>query len=239
MNLPVRGLRLVLAATVASLFLAHLVMQYLSHFNPLDSSLFRMLVTAFDLNAESNLATWYASSSLLLCALLFTIIWLSKRRRETEFYWHWFGLAAIALTFSADEIACLHEKLNAPLRSLLGVGGFFTFAWVIPGLAFLLFVALSYRRFYASLPSSTRRKFGLSIAVFFIGSLGFEMLGGKWSELYGRSNFGYGVLTGGEELFEMVGVLLLIDCLALYIRSQVVWSTQPVVSRDAGQARVA
>ncbi len=238
-NLPVRGVRLVLAATIASLFLAHLTTQYLAHFTPLDSSLFRMMVTAFDLNAESNIATWYASTSLFVCSLFLAVVWLSERRRHTRFHSHWFGLSVILLAFSVDEIACLHEKLNDPVRSLLGVGGFFRFAWVIPGLVFVFFVLVSYRRFYGSLPQTTRRKLGLAAAVYFAGSLGLEMVGGKWSEQYGRSGFGYGALTGAEELFEMVGVFLLIDCLALHIRTHVVWPARPMVSREVGRTQVA
>lgn len=237
-KLPVRAIRLVLAAAVGGLFFAHLLTQYLVHYSSLDSSLFRMIATGFDLNAESNLPTWYSSSSLLVCALLFLVVGLSERRRRAPFRLHWFGLALIALAFSADEIACLHEKLNDPVRSLLGVGGYFRFAWVIPGLVFLTLALISYRRFHHSLPGLTRRKFGLAVGVYFIGSLGFEMIGGKWSEQYGRSGFGYGALTGVEELLEMLGVLLLIDCLALHIRTHVGWAAKPIVRREAGRSRV-
>jgi hypothetical protein len=66
-----------LSAVVVSLISAHVTMQYLKYVHRHDTQL--GLLPLLNLDLEHNLPAWYAFSSLLLCALLLTVIgWLSN-----------------------------------------------------------------------------------------------------------------------------------------------------------------
>jgi len=225
---------------VASIFLAlHLIAYYLFYYAPIDSSLFRLTVEALDLNNEATLATWYSSAILLVCAIALATVALAAYQDASPYLLHWSALSLLAALFSADEIAGLHEKLNGPVKMLVNAGGFLTFAWVIPGLIFVVFLVISFRCFYRSLPRSTRFYLGLGAGLFFLGSLGFEMLGGEYSGAYGRDHFGYKVIAGLEEFLEMAGVTTFFHGVAVHINNHVSWSVQPEKAAGKEPAEVA
>jgi len=219
---------------IASVFLAlHLISQYLLYFAGIDSSLFRLIVGALDLNNESTVSTWYSSATLLVCGMGFALVALAGYQAHSRLAHYWSALSLLAFLFSADEVAQLHEKLNGPVRMLVDMGSLFAIAWVLPGVAFLVFLLISFRRFFGSLPRSTRFSFALGTAVFFAGCLGVEMLGGEYSEAYGRDNFGYKVIAGFEEYLEMAGVAILLRAMLAHMNKHVSWKLrhqEPVVT---------
>lgn len=222
--IPARKITTVLFLIASAFLVLHLIAFYLFYRAPIDSSLFRLTVEALDLNNESTLSTWYASVTLLSSAIGFTLVALGAYQMRSPWVTHWAALSLIAILFSADEIASLHEKLNGPVRMLLDTRGVFTFAWVIPGLIFVGFLLVSFRRFFWSLPRRTRFYLGLATGLYFVGSLGFEMIGAEYSEIYGREQFGYKALAGLEEFLEMAGVATLIHGILLHLNRHVSWS---------------
>ena len=179
------------------------------------------LVNLFSLDREANLPTWYASLTLLACAALLGII-AAAIRRETAGEWkYWAGLAAVFLTLSMDEAASVHELSIEPLQAMLGTGGLLHWAWVVPGMAFVLVLGMIYLRFIFALPHATRRLFILAAILFVGGALGVEMLGGWWFGEHGRRNMGYSLFWTVEETLEMVGVAVFIYALLDYIRHHV------------------
>ncbi|RPJ86617.1 MAG: hypothetical protein EHM18_05315 [Acidobacteria bacterium] len=222
--IPARQITSILFLVASSFLALHLIAYYLFYHAPIDSSLFRLIVEALDLNAEGTLSTWYSSVTLLACGIGFGFVALAAYQDGSPRALHWSALCLLAMLFSADEIAGLHEKLNGPVKMLIHAGGFFTFAWVIPGLVFVLFLLVSFRRFYRSLPRQTRFYLGLATALYFLGSLGLEMVGGEYSEAYGRDGFGYKALTGLEEFLEMAGVATFLHGIAVHINAHVSWS---------------
>jgi len=204
----------------------HLIAYYLFYHWPIDSSLFRLAVNALDLNNEATISTWYSSAILLLCGIGIASVALAAYQMHSPYVLHWSALGLIAILFSADEIAGLHEKLNGPVKMLVHAGGVFTFAWVIPGLVFVVFLLVSFRRFYRSLPPRTRFYLGLGAALYFLGSLGFEMLSGQYSEVYGRDHFGYKALAGLEEFLEMAGAATFIHGILVHLNDHVSWSVR-------------
>jgi hypothetical protein len=193
-----------------------------------------LAVEAVDLNNEATLSTWYSSVVLLGCGIALASLALAAYQVGSPHVLHWSALSLLAILFSADEIAGLHEKLNGPVKMLLHPGGFFTFAWVIPGAVFVGFLLVSFRRFYRSLPPATRFYLGLGTALYFLGSLGFEMLGGEYSEAYGRDNFGYKMLAGFEEFLEMAGVATFIHGIIVHMNAHVSWIIQRQKPREQG-----
>jgi len=224
--IPARKITSILFLVASSFLILHLIAYYLFYHAPIDSSLFRLIVEALDLNAEGTLSTWYSSVTLLACGIGFACVALAAYQERSQYALHWSALSLLAVMFSADEIAGLHEKLNGPVGMLLDAGGFFTFAWVIPGLVFVVFLLVSFRRFYRSLPRQTRFYLGLATGLYFLGSLGFEMIGGEYSEVYGRDDFGYKALAGLEEFLEMAGVATFLHGIAVHLNAHVIWSIQ-------------
>ena len=104
-------------------------------------------VRLFTLEGETNVPAWYSSSMLLLCSLLLVIIGVAKQHLGDRYTAHWILMAVIFLYLSLDEAAQLHEMAIKPFRSLFNARGFFYFAWIIPGAAFVGLFVLTYFKF--------------------------------------------------------------------------------------------
>src|SRR5262245_40882879 len=81
------------AVVIALLTVLSVMEQYVIHILGRDD-LEDFLIT-FDLDAESNLPTWYASIALLACAVLLGRIATLTRRAHRPFAGHWRALGAI------------------------------------------------------------------------------------------------------------------------------------------------
>ncbi len=186
---------------------------------PLPTSSFFNLengISILEVDKENSVPTWFSSSVLLLCSvLLATIASVAKRARE-RYVLHWATLSIIFVVLSMDEVVSGHEMSIEPLRSLLDTGGLLYFAWIIPGGAFVVVFVLAYLRFLFSLPAETRRQFVVAGALYVLGALGLEILGGLQSDLYGESNLTYAAITTVEELLEMIGSALFLYALMRY-----------------------
>lgn len=176
------------------------------------------LVRLFYVDAERNIPTGFSTLLLLLAALLLWAI-AGLERRQGSRASHWAVLASGFLLMAADEAWSFHEKLSKPIRKLLGREdlGVFYYAWVIPGIALVLVLALVFSRFLWRLPARTRRAFLTAAALYLGGVLGFELLGSGFDEANGRRNLVYMTLVTVEEVLEMAGVLLFVWALLDYL----------------------
>ena len=131
----------------------------------------------------------------------------------------WAVLAFWFLGVAYDEAFRVHELLIVPFRQLLGNSnlGIFYFAWVIPGFALILALALFFLKFLLRLPASTRTKFILAAALYIGGSLGLELVGGSYAEVHGLENLTYNLIATVEESLELSGLILFIYALLTYI----------------------
>jgi hypothetical protein len=110
----------------------------------------------------------------------------------------------------------LHEQIISPLRGLLGTGGFFYYAWIIPAIVFLILFLIVYTKFLISLPTHIRIKFITAGLIYVIGAVGLEAIGGKIFTSYGANTLFYSLLTTVEEVLEIIGILLFIYVLLQY-----------------------
>lgn len=179
------------------------------------------LVRMFFLDQENNIPTFFSSGILLLSACLLAVIAVLKKRERDSFAGHWTALAIIFMLLSMDEASSTHELLTAPLRNLLQTGGFLYFAWVVPGLAFVLAIAIIFWRFLMHLPTRTRRLFVIAAIVYIAGVIGTELVAGWYVELYGRNNLTYSFLAMLEEILEMTGVIVFVYALLDYMTVKV------------------
>jgi hypothetical protein len=179
------------------------------------------LVNLLSLDREANIPSWYASTTLLLCSALLGFIAMARRTGSDRRWRYWAGLSAIFLLLSIDEAASIHELSIEPLQQQLGLGGFFHWAWVIPGMLFVAVLGVVYLRFMLSLPRQTRVLFVLAAAAFVGGALGVEMLGAAWFTEHGRRNMGYSLYWTAEETLEMIGVVIFIYALLRYVEKEI------------------
>lgn len=174
------------------------------------------LVPFFYLDLESNLPTWYQSTSLLFAALLLAAVGVAVRRKGGEFGAHWFGLAALVLFLSLDEMAMVHERAIEPIQRLTGrPDGIWAPTWIFMGLILVAAVGLFFLRFFLHLKRAMQLRLLAAAALFVFGSVGLEMvaagIGGD------KETFAYVILTHSEEFLEMVAVLILIDALLRHL----------------------
>jgi hypothetical protein len=212
----------ILAVVVVLLSLAGLVVQVYKVAPLLNSAAQLDLnggrtIQAFDLEEEANIPTWYSSAALLLCAGLLAVIGAAKKESGDRYAGRWYGLSFIFLLMSVDESATLHEKIGTAISKLFDTGGLLYYAWVIPAAAFLVVFGLAYLRFFADLPSRTRWIF-LSAGFLYVGgAFALEMLEGLHNDLYSKSDVVSAILGGGQDVVEMLGVLVFVYALMSYI----------------------
>lgn len=173
----------------------------------------------FDLGAEGNISTYFATILLLLAALLLGLISRYVWQRKAPYRWHWTVLALVFVYLSVDEFAMIHENLNQPMETLVETEGVFYYPWVIPAMGVVALLGLAYARFFWHLSRRWKLLFALSGVMYVTGAVGVEMLGARFLSIHGDPTFTYELLVTAEEVLEMMGVTVFIYALLEYIRA--------------------
>lgn len=179
----------------------------------------KTIIRLFNVDKEMNIPTLYSSCAMIVASLLLGLI-AHIHAKKHDAYLAWAGLSAIFLFLALDEMTELHEMLVGPVRNSLNTSGILYFAWVIPYAALLLIFTLTYFRFLFRLPTKTRNLLILSGITYVTGALGFELIGGEVSQLYGINSLNYAVSYTIEETLEMFGIAFLIYTASSYIAEQ-------------------
>jgi hypothetical protein len=177
-------------------------------------------IALFNLDREGNIPTLFSSVTTLLCAGLLAVIATARKRQEKREYLYWAGLAIIFLFLAVDDGAAIHENIIRPLRTALHTSGVLYFAWVIPYGILVIAVGLIYLRFLFTLTVKTRYMIILAGILYVGGALGFELIGGYWTTLYGQENLAYELITTCEQTLQMSGILVFIYALMSFIASE-------------------
>jgi len=210
-----RSVARLLIVVALLLALAHLVFAVNYHYVELDFPGATFLYVLFDLMGEITIPTWYASSLLLICALLLGAIARITQRQDGSFVRHWYGLSVILLLLSIDEAADIHGAVSYKLQNLFGLDGALSYPWVIPGALFTIVVAVTYLPFLAHLPSETRRQVLLAGGLFVSGALGMEIIEAAYDAAFSY-RAPYLVMVAIEETLEMAGAIMLLYAFLSY-----------------------
>jgi hypothetical protein len=62
--------------------------------------------------------------------------------------------------------------------------------------------------------------FFLSAGLFLAGTLGMEMVGGRYVELHGNGTFTYALIANGEETLELVGLVVFLHALMVLLEKR-------------------
>ena len=176
------------------------------------------LVPLFYVDTEGNIPTYFSMLLILSAALLLAVITFLNGKQRTPYVSKWAILSFGFLFMAYDEAFQVHERLVSPVRTLLGDGnlGIFYFAWVIPGIALVLVLALFFLRFLLHLPATTRLRFMMAATLYIGGAIGVELIGGRYAELHGFQKFTYSMIATFEEGLEMAGLIVFIWALLKY-----------------------
>lgn len=179
------------------------------------------LIPLFNLNAEANVPTFFASLLLFLSSALLFVTAAVYKKVDQWFVKYWIFLGLIFAFLTLDEFASIHERLDVPMRTMLGTEGFLHFAWVIPYAVLVLVIGLSFVKFLMRLEKPIAIGFIISGGLFVSGALGMEMLGGKEAFDSGQATLTFILLATVEEVLEMSGVLLFIHFILLAMSAHV------------------
>lgn len=169
----------------------------------------------FDVNAETNLPSWFSAVLLTVVGLVTLEHGRQEFVRGEKWRWHWMVLGAGFVYLSLDELVGLHERFVGPMTAVVGDSGVFKYAWVAAALPAVVVLALVYVRFLLALPRRTLGLVLLAGALYVGGSVGLEMVANVVSDS-GVSEEGMliGTLQAIEEACEMAGPALFLAVVA-------------------------
>ena len=222
MNIPLpnaRRLTLFLSLVVAALLLLSMSGQIAEHVYGFAQM--RGVASLFNVNAESNLPTWYSSAAMFLAAGLLAIIAQSESLGGGAAARRWWMLTLVFLGLSIDEVAGIHELPIDSLRDEFGGSGANYVPWIVLGMASCAVLAMASWRLIWSLPSRTRWLFVTAAALHVGGAVGIETLSNVHASRHGEENLANVLIVTLEEACEMWGVVLFVYALREYIHRQI------------------
>lgn len=213
-----RGLFLFVALLVLVGGLAHTVTYQVA---PHENHEIAKLMHRFDLGHEPSLPNWYSSLALLAVAGMAGLLARAERDTGGTLARSWLQFSVLFVVLALDEAILIHEMASKPMSTLIGGHGVLYFAWIIPGAAFAIAVALFFRRFLYSLDSPTRNLIVAAGAIFVSGAIGVEMIEGIIVPSLGVGSLDYTIAEMIEEGLEMCGVVLVLYALTNYFARNV------------------
>jgi hypothetical protein len=171
----------------------------------------------FSVNLEESIPTWYSTLLLFTAAMLLTVIAIGKRVGRDRYTVYWAGLAIIFVYLSIDEGAAIHEIFSDLIEDRFNTSGFLSFGWLVVAIPVVLVFGLLYLRFLLHLPTRTRNLLIVAGALYIGGAIVVESISANQYDLGGGVTLLYLAIATVEELFEMLGVVLLIYALLAYL----------------------
>jgi hypothetical protein len=206
---------LVLASVGGQLITYHLGYDYvISHDN------LHHIISLFNVDLAQNFPAYFSSALLLFASQILLVITLLEKKRKASNVSKWAVLSIGFFFMAMNEALAFHEKLIVPMRNLFFTNdnfGIFYFAWVIPGIAVVIILAIYFLRFFFQLDLKTKLTFFIAATLYLGGAIGFELIDGKYAQLHGQENLIYSLLSNLEESLEMTGAIVFIWGLLVYI----------------------
>ena len=178
---------------------------------------FILAIDLFSVNAEQTIPTWFSVAILLVTAVLLGTITTAKHASQDRYTRYWAVLAVGFLYMSIDEGAVIHEVLADWIQEEFHFTGYLAFGWQVVAVPLVIVVGLLYLRFLFQLPPRTRYRFIAAGALYVTGAVLLDAVSAKQFDTSGSITFRYLTIGTLEELFEMMGVVVMIYALLSYI----------------------
>lgn len=127
-------------------------------------------------SGEATVYAWYSTLLLAALGLAFAVI-ASVKWHIRNLRWRYLVLASTALLLSADEAGMLHEEM-ARLTYFLGFSWGWTYNWLIAAVPLALLAGAFILWLARRIDPVLRRRLILAGAIFFLGAVVVESLGG-------------------------------------------------------------
>ena len=202
-----------------SFFVLHITSEALINFFGVSESFYQDFFDAINLDEEFNLPAIYSGLLLFFCSLLLRQISVVCKKVERK---NWILLSRVFLFLSFDEVFQVHELfVISGLRQYVHPS--LASIWVIPyGILFVLF-SCKFVPFFLGLRSSISVFSFVSGGTYITGAIAVEALN-SWlvrTDQISRSGFYYEAISGFEELFEMLGVIIFLYAILLELQSRI------------------
>ena len=199
-------------------FVLHIASEALINFCGVSESFYQDFFDAINLDEEFNLPAIYSGLLLFFCSLLLRQISLLCKKYERK---NWILLSRVFLFLSFDEVFQIHELfVISDLRQYVHPS--LASIWVIPyGILFVLF-SCRFVPFFLGMRGPIAVFSLVSGGVYVTGAVAVEALN-SWLVRTGqisRSGFYYEAISGFEELFEMLGVIIFFYAILLELQSR-------------------
>lgn len=191
-----------------------------------------------NLGSESNVPTWISTIQLFVTAL---VSWrirdmhVERPALSPSAGW-WTALAALFAFMSFDEVVKIHERVGTSVSGFVPDLLIFKHSWVLPGALLVVVVAAASVRFLKMLPHGLRNRLLLGGALFVLGAVAFEVIGGLWQNVAGPNKWYRFSANVAEETSELAGVLICLVALLGYAESMA--PDVPATSRTAADPRI-
>ena len=202
-----------------SFFVLHIASEALINFFGVSESFYQDFFDAINLDEEFNLPAIYSGLLLFFCSLLLRQISVVCKKVERKI---WILLSRVFLFLSFVEVFQVHELfVISGLRQYVHPS--LASIWVIPyGILFVLF-SCRFVPFFLGLRSPISVFSFVSGGIYVTGAIIVEALN-SWLVRTGqisRSGFYYEAISGFEELFEMLGVIIFLYAIMLELQSRI------------------
>jgi hypothetical protein len=210
-----------LAAVIVVLTVTSFIAEVVATFVIVDNKYVDRIAEWLEVDREASIPTWYATITLMACAVLLAVIARHAFQRGRPFPRHWAALAVIFGLLSLEEIIGLHSEATQRLRSLVSITEGIGYALALGAIALigLALVVIVFGRFYLHLPVRWRAWFTAGAVIYLIGVFASDAVGDYLITASGAPTLGYVVVQTVEEAFEMIGVLIFLVMLLEYIRT--------------------
>lgn len=213
-NFPTR-LMLILVGVMAVLLVFHVAAQHLNlAHNEKHGQIFE-ISNRLDVDDEASIPTWFSQALWLgtACASALAMLLTANRKNRRL----WFIMALIAILFSIDEVAGIHELSLQTLHLLffgLEQSSSSLNAWWLVMPLVLLFGVWFLRRTYTLLSPKQWLIMMTGWLLFLAGATGLELYG---NDIPHNTLYYQGFVTGFEEGLEMLGGIMVLYALTSYL----------------------
>jgi hypothetical protein len=176
---------------------------------PIQADFIHDFILEFNFNGQSDIAIYYNLLILNVAACLLFVIAYLKKMNKDPYRYQWTATAWITLFFALDNLAELHQKMQALFQDKESMGAP-EYAWI----AALVILAVLFFRFCLRLDRKYRFLFLTSVILYFVGTLGQTV-----TSFYNSKEFIYSLFLTIEQALQYGGVTLLIYSLLIYLTS--------------------
>lgn len=161
----------------------------------------------FDANLESNIPTFFSVVLILINSIL---LYLIAKIDKIKGKFVWYVWSFLFLFMAIDELAQIHERINAIMGTYELHYLFSQYGWVSVYAIVVLVILIASISFFIKLPKKTKTYLIFASLMYAFGALLFEVAGGMCvdDKTLGYNTFLYNMATTLEEFLEMAAMIL-------------------------------